>query len=66
MVDEYVVENLISRIGFDTFMILDTFDRSYNPAKALVINSIKEREYFNAFESTLKNLLEKKSLEDFS
>ncbi len=38
-------------------MILDPFDKSYNPAKSVKIGSHLESLYFAAFEKELSNLI---------
>lgn len=54
--DPSLMNSLIDDIDNWTFMIVDPFDRTYNPAKIIKRDSFIERSLFGAMEATLNQL----------
>ena len=47
-------------------MILDPFDRSYNPSKSIRLDGLMEKKYLACFGKTLLKILDEGSLESFA
>ena len=46
-------------------MIIDPFDKTYNPAKSVKIGTQMEKNYFNSFWKTFGDLMSEQSFKDF-
>ncbi|CDW84585.1 nucleotidyltransferase family protein [Stylonychia lemnae] len=62
--DTFVLTNVLSQIDKYSLMIIDPFDRSYNPAKSLLKGFDQEKKYLLKIRETLQNLVQK-NINDF-